>query len=150
MLLFSVHLIFVVSVLLVLCYYQVLQFILVHVNLPKNRVGDLILLDYFYDENLLFSDRQCFVLLVSVFSKRFRHPYPCFPFECSSLTRAHCRDLWLKLLSGNGLLRPSHTHHRAHQVTYARVNRTYAPSLLFSHRPTLPSLIHHHFRLRPL
>ena len=31
------------------------------------------------------------------------------------------------------------TQHRALQVTYARVNRTFAPSLLFRHRPTLPN-----------
>ena len=61
----------------------------------KNRFHDLIFLDYFYDVNLLLSDKQSFFMLVCRgFRKRFRHSYPCFCFfDCSSLTRAHCRDL---------------------------------------------------------
>ena len=102
----------------------------------------------FHDVHLLFSDRQSF-FFARVW--RFRHSYPCFPFfDCSSFTRAHCHDLKLKLLSRNELLRPSSIHHRALQITYPQVNRNVFPSLLFWHRPTLPSLTHHHFPLHPL
>ena len=42
---------------------------------------------------------------------------------------------------------PSSTHHRALQVTYARVKRAISPSLLFQHHPSLPWLLHHRFQV---